>query len=111
LLVSSSLQENGIAVTVAAPPVELTVEVEFPVEMIVGVTGAVVIAGELDGSSASLEGTEELLTASVLELLPAFVLDSSAKAVLELPIASAVKLSGESLVGTALAADARTVVV
>jgi hypothetical protein len=98
------------------------VEVEFPPEAVVEATGAAVIAGELDGSSASLAGADELITASELELLAALSSDASdalaLALALELPSASALELAAsvleladEALVAAASATEARTLVV
>ena len=111
---SPSLQENGIAVTTGTP--SRAVEVEFP-EIGVGTTGAVVIAGELDGSSESLEA-EALFSAAALEVVAASALDSptalepESAAALELASASSVlELAEVALAEAATVADSRTVAV
>lgn len=68
----------------------MEVDVEFPEKMDVGETGADVIAGELDGPSASLEGAEELPTTSVPELFPVAALELTA---------SVLELAGEAVTG------------
>ena len=91
----------------------------------VGTTAAVVIAGELEGSSASFE-VEELLATSalVLALLSAAALELTSAAALELASAAALELisasareltesalTDDELAEVAAAADSRTLIV
>src|SRR5690348_8181746 len=131
LLMSSSSQEKGIAVTTAAPPE--AVAVAFPAAIDVTAIGTVVIAGALEDSSTLLADEEpdpaaaSVLAASALELAPlsaaaveltsAITLARESAAALELASASARELT-ESVLDAELAspeavavADSVTVVV
>lgn len=107
LLMSSSSQEKGIAVTTAAPPE--AVAVEFPASTDVEAIGMVVTAGALDGSSALLED-EELESSEMLELalLSARALVSTSVRELTASVLGVAEFASTEAVATA---DARIVAV